>query len=84
MKTAISLPDPLFAAAEAFASAHALTRSELYRRALTAYLANEATADARNDIADFFAANPDLAAPDAEWSSVADEALRGRRPRPKR
>jgi len=38
MKTAISLPDPLFYAAEQFAQAHGLSRSELFARALQTYL----------------------------------------------
>ena len=38
MKTAISLPDPLFHAAEQFAQAHGLSRSELFARALQTYL----------------------------------------------
>lgn len=39
MKTAISIPDDLFKAAEDYARAHGLSRSELYARALQAYLA---------------------------------------------
>jgi metal-responsive CopG/Arc/MetJ family transcriptional regulator len=38
MKTAISLPDPLFQAAEQFAHEQGLSRSELFARALQAYL----------------------------------------------
>ena len=38
MKTAISLPDPLFEAAEEFAHEQGWSRSELYARALQAYL----------------------------------------------
>lgn len=38
MKTAISLPDALFHAAEEFAQAHGLSRSELFARALQTYL----------------------------------------------
>lgn len=38
MKTAISLPDPLFEAAEQFAHEQGWSRSELYVRALQAYL----------------------------------------------
>ncbi|WP_129633840.1 ChpI protein [Candidatus Oscillochloris fontis] len=38
MKTAISLPDPLFYAAEQFAQAHGLSRSEVFVRALQTYL----------------------------------------------
>lgn len=38
MKTAISLPDDLFSAAERAATRLGLTRSELFRNALVAYL----------------------------------------------
>jgi len=38
MKTAISLPDDLFASADAYAERAALSRSELYVRALREYL----------------------------------------------
>jgi metal-responsive CopG/Arc/MetJ family transcriptional regulator len=38
MKTAISLPDALFEAAEQFAHEQGWSRSELYARALQAYL----------------------------------------------
>ncbi|MBJ7898399.1 MAG: hypothetical protein GC158_00440 [Cyanobacteria bacterium RI_101] len=38
MKTAISLPDPVFEEAEAIAQQLGLSRSEFYTRALQAYL----------------------------------------------
>ena len=38
MKTAISIPDPLFGAAERLAKRLGLSRSELYQRALHAFL----------------------------------------------
>jgi metal-responsive CopG/Arc/MetJ family transcriptional regulator len=38
MKTAISIPDPLFQAAEEFAQEQGLSRSELYARAIQNYL----------------------------------------------
>jgi metal-responsive CopG/Arc/MetJ family transcriptional regulator len=38
MKTAISIPDPLFEAAERFAQRLGLSRSELYTTALREYL----------------------------------------------
>jgi len=38
MKTAISIPDPLFQAAEEFAQEQGLSRSELYARAIQLYL----------------------------------------------
>jgi metal-responsive CopG/Arc/MetJ family transcriptional regulator len=38
MKTAISIPDPLFQAAEQYAQEKGLSRSELYARAIKHYL----------------------------------------------
>jgi metal-responsive CopG/Arc/MetJ family transcriptional regulator len=38
VKTAISIPDPTFRAAERHAATHNLSRSELYARALKEYL----------------------------------------------
>ena len=38
MKTASSIPDPLFQAAEEFAQEQGLSRSELYARAIQQYL----------------------------------------------
>jgi metal-responsive CopG/Arc/MetJ family transcriptional regulator len=38
MKTAISIPDPLFQAAEQYAQEKGLSRSELYARAIQQYL----------------------------------------------
>ena len=38
MKTAISIPDKIFAKAERLAKARGITRSELYRRAIEEYL----------------------------------------------
>lgn len=41
MKTAISVPDSVFEQADRFAARHAMSRSELYTRAVQAYLAQE-------------------------------------------
>jgi len=38
MKTAISIPDPLFQAAEKLAKERKLSRSELYRRAIAEFV----------------------------------------------
>lgn len=60
MKTAISIPDELFRAAEAAAKRLGLARSELYRRALAAYLErhNERlVTDALNEV---YTAEPEL------------------------
>ena len=45
MKTAISLPDPLFDAADRFARKQKLSRSQLYARAIEEYLARHRHAD---------------------------------------
>ena len=41
MKTAISIPDSVFEQADRFAARHAMSRSELYTRAVQTYLAQE-------------------------------------------
>jgi metal-responsive CopG/Arc/MetJ family transcriptional regulator len=43
MKTAISLPDGLFAAADLYAQQRDMTRSELYAKALSEYLQRHPT-----------------------------------------
>jgi len=45
MKTAISIPDALFESADALADEMGLSRSELYARAVTEYLARHRHAD---------------------------------------
>lgn len=52
MKTAISIPDALFDAAEQFARRAGISRSELYQRALAGYLtasSREAVTEALNE-----------------------------------
>ena len=41
MKTAVSIPDPIFERADAHAKRLRVSRSELYARALEAFIANE-------------------------------------------
>jgi metal-responsive CopG/Arc/MetJ family transcriptional regulator len=45
MKTAISIPDPIFEAAEELAERLGISRSELYTTALTAYIQERRDAD---------------------------------------
>lgn len=45
MKTAISLPDELFAIADDFAQSRGMSRSELYAAAIREYIMNNAKAD---------------------------------------
>lgn len=70
MKTAISLPDELFAAADAFADRTGRSRSQLYADALREYLARYDEDRITRDL-DAFAAEVDTTLP-----SLAAEATR--------
>ena len=45
MKTAISIPDPIFQAAETFAGRFGISRSELYAKAVAEYMASRKYVD---------------------------------------
>jgi metal-responsive CopG/Arc/MetJ family transcriptional regulator len=77
MKTAISIPDPLFQAAEDFAREQGLSRSELYARAIQRYLESvryHGITDALNQLYDVetSAVEPGLAR--AQQSILEDES----------
>ena len=55
MKTAISIPDDIFRAAEELAGSRGLKRSELYRLALQEYLKNHSDRAITDDLNNFFA-----------------------------
>lgn len=55
MKTAISIPDPLFESAERFARRRGLSRSELYANALRAYLEERRGADITEKLNEVYA-----------------------------
>jgi metal-responsive CopG/Arc/MetJ family transcriptional regulator len=62
MKTAISLPDDLFTQAERLARRLGKSRSQVYREAVTEFIARhdpEAVTDAMNRVADQVDAPPD-------------------------
>jgi len=78
MKTAISIPDPLFEAAEQFAHANGLSRSELFARAVQLYLhtfnyhgitdaLNQVYADETSALDPAFAAAQARALPKEDW-----------------
>ena len=78
MKTAISIPDPLFAAAEQFAHDNGLSRSELFARAVQLYLQtyqyhgitdalNQVYADETSTLDPALAAAQTRALPKEEW-----------------
>lgn len=58
MKTAISIPDPLFAAAEAAARQLGLSRSALYARALRRYLSRHRQAAVTERLDAVYATQP--------------------------
>lgn len=74
MKTAISLADELFQRAEVFAEAQKLSRSELYARALEAYLTQHEGPSITTQL-DALYANEDSAL-SPELSELGFEALR--------
>lgn len=78
MKTAISLPDPLFEAVEELARGLRMSRSELYARALEAFLRshqkaaitarlNEVYKDQQSELDPVIAAIQSAAIPREEW-----------------
>lgn len=78
MKTAISLPDPLFAEAEKVAHELGVTRSELYARALTRFLESRRGETVRAALDRVYAKHPSkidpvlarmqaASTPDEEW-----------------
>ena len=75
MKTAVSLPDDLFAIAERLAAQRGISRSELYATALRAYVAEHASDDLRERI-DAFCGDVDTSLPN-DLSRAAKAALKG-------
>lgn len=55
MKTAVSIPDPLYERAEKFAHRNKLSRSELYQRALAAYLTDATAAEVTSQLDEVYA-----------------------------
>lgn len=79
MKTAISLPNDLFADAERAANVLHLSRSELYRRALTAYLQQLPGVNITAQLDAFYAEHPDTSALEPGWQEAQADAF-GRDP----
>ena len=77
MKIAISVPDPVFEAAEALAHELKLSRSELYARALAAYLDTRGAAAVTRKLNAVYANDPqplDPALVRAQSATLDDEA----------
>jgi len=75
MKTAISIPDPLFRKADAAAEALCISRSELYRRALEVYLEEQEGATVTQRLNAFFDENPECNGVEPGWAEAQADGL---------
>jgi metal-responsive CopG/Arc/MetJ family transcriptional regulator len=78
MKTAISLPDPLFEAADRLARRLGKSRSQLYAEALRAYLDKHSDEDITARLNEIYGAEPELSKLDPvlealQWRSLPKE-----------
>jgi len=76
MKTAISLPDPIFKAAEKIAHRLGITRSELYTKALSKYIQehrNDKVTEKLNEIYDKESSSLDAATYTFQLASLDKE-----------
>lgn len=76
MKTAISLPDPLFKEAEAAAKDLGLSRSKLIQTALEVFLHQRREASIREQLDRYVAEQGDLAEEDRILLAHAEETVR--------
>ena len=74
MRTDVSIPDDVYASAEAYVSRRSITRSELYAEALREYLARHGE-DAITDALDRVYGDAD-SEPDATFLAAGVEALK--------
>ena len=79
MKTAISLPDALFEAAEQLARQLGKSRSQLYAEALRAYLERHRDEDITARLNEIYDAEPELAKLDPVLDALQLEVLRKER-----
>jgi hypothetical protein len=64
MKTAISIPDPIFQAAEEYAQEQGMSRSELYARAIEHYLQQHRYQGVTETLDQLYATDPSPLEPD--------------------
>lgn len=74
MKTAISIPDEVFASAEQFAKRQHLSRSELYSRAVSEYVEEHKTMQVREKLDEVYSAEP--SSPDSVLTKLQNKAVR--------
>jgi len=76
MKTAVSIPDPIFKAAEKLARQLGMTRSRLYTKAVTEYIQghkNDLVCEKLNEIYEKEFSSLDQAAQAMQWASIDEE-----------
>ncbi len=76
MKTAISIPDPIFKAAERLARRLGMTRSRLYTNAVTEYIQkhrNDEVCEKLNEIYERESSSLDSATQAIQWASIDKE-----------
>jgi metal-responsive CopG/Arc/MetJ family transcriptional regulator len=76
MKTAISLPDPLFEAADRLARQLGKSRSQLYAEALRAYLDKNSDQDITARLDEIYGTEPELGELDPVLDALQLEVLR--------
>ena len=80
MKTAVSLPDPVFHAAESLAHRLGMSRSQLFREALEAYIASHDDEHIREALDNVYSTEPsglDSALAQLQWASLPPPARSG-------
>jgi hypothetical protein len=75
MKTAVSIPDPVFAAAESAAARLSMSRSQLYTRAIRDFLESHSSQDITQRLDRTYADNP--SALDRGWMEMQRRSLAG-------
>lgn len=75
MKTAVSLPDPLFEAADRLARQLGKSRSQLYAEALRAYLEKHRDNDITRRLNEVYAAEPELSELDPVLAALQYQSL---------
>lgn len=75
MKTAISIPDPLFEAAERLAKSQGKSRSQLYAEALQRYLERHREEDVTRRLNEIFETDPQAAKLDPALDNMQFRSL---------
>jgi metal-responsive CopG/Arc/MetJ family transcriptional regulator len=76
MKTAVSIPDPLFKAAERAAKRHKISRSRLYTRAVQEYLERRRSEGIKKALDEVYSAEPSEVDPTLarlQWEALGKE-----------